>query len=61
MPSPDFRARITAALHGIEAAEALSSGDLLLEASNAELLEGEERLAHILARVRAEIDNRGLN
>jgi hypothetical protein len=53
--------RITAALHGIEAADALSAGDLLVEATNAELLEVEERLAHILLRVRGEIENRGLN
>ena len=58
---PAIRARITVALNAVDAAVPLSSGDLLMELRNPELLEVEERLALILGRVREEIDNRGLN
>ena len=56
----ESRARITEALRGIEAAKVLASAELLLDATNTELLDIEERLVHILRHVHAEIDNRGL-
>jgi hypothetical protein len=58
---PAIRARITAALNAVDAAVPLSSGDLLRELRNPELLDVEERLVLILGRVREEIDNRELN
>jgi hypothetical protein len=60
-PDPAIRARITVALRAVEAAMPLSSGDLLMDLRNNELLGVEERLSLILGRVREEIDNRGLN
>jgi hypothetical protein len=56
----ESRAKIMAALRGVEAAEALATAELLLDATNAELLEVEDRLARILMQVRGEMENRGL-
>lgn len=58
---PAIRAQITAALRAVEDAVPLSSGKLLMQLCNAELLDVEDRLALMLGRVREEIDSRGLN
>jgi hypothetical protein len=58
--NPAARSRITEALRGVEAVEALASAKLLLDAINAELLDVEDRLARVLMQVRGEMENRGL-
>ncbi len=60
MSDNSSRAKIATALRGVEAAEQLASRELLIDASNAELLDVEDRLQHVLTRVRAEMENRGL-
>jgi hypothetical protein len=58
--NPAARSRITEALRGVEAVEALASAKLLLDATNAELLDVKDRLARVLMQVRGEMENRGL-
>jgi hypothetical protein len=54
------RDKITDAMRGLETVEQLASRELLIDARNAGLLDVEERLQHVLTRVRAEMENRGL-
>ncbi len=60
MSDNDNRGKITAALHSLAAVEQLTSRQVLIDAHNAELLDIEDRLQHVLTRNRAEMENRGL-